>query len=57
MKKVLKVRVNGQKVVFENLPEAMEFLDELELSGYEAQMTEEEMSEQDYGDLNEFEGL
>jgi hypothetical protein len=51
MKKVLKVRYDGGKVVFDNLAEAMDFLNDLEINAYEAKMTEEDMSEEDYEKL------
>lgn len=56
MKKVLKVRVDRQKVVFDNLPEALDFMSALEIPVSETNPTEEEMLEEAFERLLEFSG-
>lgn len=57
--KVLKIRHDGKKVVFENIVEAMDFLDSLEIPPKDKKdaISEEEMSEEDFNNLKEFDGF
>lgn len=54
MKKVLKVKVDRSKVVFENLPEALDFMSALQIPVTEDNPTEEEMLQEAFERLSEF---
>lgn len=54
MKKVLKVKVDRSKVVFENLPEALDFMSALEIPVSDSNPSEEEMLEEAFNRMSEF---
>lgn len=55
MKKVLKVRFDGKRVFFENVQEAVDFLEAMEIPVNDQEITETEMSEEEFNNLKEFE--